>query len=174
MQAGCLLEGVGVVQQLSHVQLFVTQASLSFTISWSLLKLMPTESVMLSNPLIFCRLPLLLPLLFPSIRAFSNESALCIITKGIRPYPESIRSSELSGSSPEAHLNLKTEEIPLALVENRREEAKSEAEATRSEPLRVLLSTRLGAVAGLLLREMGRFTDVGSSLYPNSGRISSN
>ena len=49
----------------------------SFTISQSLPKLMSTESVMPSN-LIFCRPLLLLPSIFPSIRVFSNESALCI------------------------------------------------------------------------------------------------
>ena len=54
------------------------QASLSSTISQSLLKFMSTESVMLSNNLILCSLLLLLPLVFPSIRVFSNESALCI------------------------------------------------------------------------------------------------
>ena len=53
------------------------QASLSFTISWSLLKLMSIESVMPSNHLILCR-PLLLPSIFPSIRVFSSELALCI------------------------------------------------------------------------------------------------
>ena len=53
------------------------QTSLSFTISWSLLKLMSIESVMPSNHLIlFC--PLLLPSIFPSIRVFSNESTLNI------------------------------------------------------------------------------------------------
>ena len=72
-----------VVQALSHVQFFATprtaacQASLSFTISRSLLKLMSTESVMPSNHLIFCHL-LLLPSIFPSIRLFYNESALRI------------------------------------------------------------------------------------------------
>ena len=65
---------------LSQVQLFATprtaahQASLSFTISWSLLKLMSIESVMPSNHLILC--PLLLPSVFPSIRLFSNEWVL--------------------------------------------------------------------------------------------------
>ena len=54
------------------------QASLSFTISWSLLKFMFTESVMLSNHLILCCPLFFLPLIFPSIRVFSNESALCI------------------------------------------------------------------------------------------------
>ena len=68
---------------LSRVRLFVTpwtaacQASLSFTISQNLFKLMSIELVMASNRLIFCR-PLLLPSIFPSIRVFSNESALHI------------------------------------------------------------------------------------------------
>ena len=53
------------------------QASMSFTISWSLLKLMSIELVMPSNHLILCHAPLLLPSIFPSIRVFSNESALC-------------------------------------------------------------------------------------------------
>ena len=68
---------------LSCVQLFETawtaahQASLPFTISWSLLKFMSIESVMPSNHLILCH-PLLLPLsIFPSIRVFSYELALC-------------------------------------------------------------------------------------------------
>ena len=73
-----------VVQLLSRVCLFVTpwtatcQPSLSFTISWSLLKLMSVESVMPSNHLILCYPLLLLPSIFPSIRVFSNESALYI------------------------------------------------------------------------------------------------
>ena len=50
------------------------QASLCFTISWSLLKLISFESVMPSNHLILCR-PLLLPSVFPSIMVFSSESA---------------------------------------------------------------------------------------------------
>ena len=54
------------------------QASLSITNSWSLLKLMSIELVMPSNHLILCRPLLLLPSIFPSIRVFSNESALCI------------------------------------------------------------------------------------------------
>ena len=69
---------------LSCAQLFATpwaaarQASLSFTISWSLLKLMSTESVMPSNHLFFFHPLLLLPSIFPSISVFSTESALCI------------------------------------------------------------------------------------------------
>ena len=72
------------VQSLRRVPLFVTprtaacQASLSITNSQSLLKLMPIESVMPSNHLILCRPLLLLPSIFPSIRVFLNESALCI------------------------------------------------------------------------------------------------
>ena len=54
------------------------QASLSITNSWSLPKLMYIESVMPSNQLILCRPLLLPPSIFPSIRVFSNESALCI------------------------------------------------------------------------------------------------
>ena len=67
-----------------HVQLFATpwtaalQVSLSIANSWSLLKLMSTELVMPSNHLIFCCPLLLLPSVFPSIRVFSNESALLI------------------------------------------------------------------------------------------------
>ena len=54
------------------------QASLSFTISLSLFKFMSIESVMPSNYFVLCRPLLLLPSIFPSIRIFSNESALCI------------------------------------------------------------------------------------------------
>ena len=54
------------------------RASLFFTISWSLPKLMSIESVMPSNHLVLCRPFLLLHSIFPSIRVFSNESALYI------------------------------------------------------------------------------------------------
>ena len=54
------------------------RVSLSITNSWSLLKLMSIESVMPSNHRILCRPLLLLPSIFPTIRVFSNESALCI------------------------------------------------------------------------------------------------
>ena len=54
------------------------QASLSITNSWSLLKHMSIESVMLSNHLILCHPLLLLPSIFPSIRVLSKESVLCI------------------------------------------------------------------------------------------------
>ena len=73
-----------VVQLLSRVQLFVTpwavarQAPPSPTVSWSLLKFMSIESVMLSNHLTLCRPLLLLPAIFPSTRVLSSELALCI------------------------------------------------------------------------------------------------
>ena len=72
-----------VVQSLSLIQLFVTlwteahQASLSFTISQSLIKLMSIESVMPYHHLILC-CPLLLPSIFPRIKVFSSESVLTI------------------------------------------------------------------------------------------------
>ena len=73
-----------VAHSLSHVQLFATpwttapQFSLSFIISWNLLKLMSSKSVMPSNHLILCRPLLLLPSVFSSIRVFSSESVLHI------------------------------------------------------------------------------------------------
>jgi len=76
-----------VVQSLSHVQFFATprtaarQASLSFTTSWSLFKLMSIESVMPSNYLILCHSPLLLPWIFPSIRVFTDELTLYQLAK---------------------------------------------------------------------------------------------
>ena len=55
-----------------------SQASLSFIISWNLLKFTSVESVMLSNHLILCHSLLLLPSVFPRIRIFSSESTLHI------------------------------------------------------------------------------------------------
>ena len=75
---------VGSVQLLSHVQLFSTpwtaalQAFLSITNSQNLLKLMSITSVVPYNHLILCHALLLLPLIFPRIRMFSNESTLHI------------------------------------------------------------------------------------------------
>ena len=72
------------VQSLSHVRLFATpwtavhQASLSFTISWSFLRLMSIDLMMPSNHLILCRPLLLLPSIFHSIKVFSSELALLI------------------------------------------------------------------------------------------------
>ena len=75
-----------------------TPASLSFTISRSLLKLMSIESVMPSNHLILCHPLLLLPSIFPSVRVFSNESVLPIRWPKYWSFSFSISSSnEYSG-----------------------------------------------------------------------------
>ena len=98
------------VQLLSRVQLFVTpwtaarQASLSIINSWSLLKLMATESVMPSNHLILCHPFVLPPSIFLSIRVFSDESVLPISwprqvqgsQESLTPQFKSINSSVLS------------------------------------------------------------------------------
>ena len=80
------------------------QASLSFAISQSLLKLMSIESVIPSNHLILCCPLLLLPSIFPSIRIFSSESALHVrwpkfwsFSFSISPSKEGMTSSEYSG-----------------------------------------------------------------------------
>ena len=71
---------------------------LSIPNSWSLLKLMSIESVIPSNHLILCHLLLLLSLIFPSIRVFSNESVLCIRWPKYWTFSFSISpSSEFSG-----------------------------------------------------------------------------
>ena len=92
------------LQSLSHVQLFVTpwtaacQPSLSFTNSWSLLKLMLIESVMPFSHLILCRPLLLVPSIFPSIKVFSNESVLHIRWPNYWSFSFSISpSNEYSG-----------------------------------------------------------------------------
>ena len=94
---------VVVFQLLSHVQLFAIpwtapcQASLFFTISRSLLKLMSIELVMPSNHLTLCH-PLLPPSIFSSIRIFSNESVLPITWPKYWSFCFSIRpSNEYSG-----------------------------------------------------------------------------
>jgi len=96
-----------VIQSISPVQLFATpwtaahQASLSFTISQSFLKLMPIESVMPSNHLVLCHPFLFLPSIFCSIRVFSNELALHIRWPKYWSFSFSISpSNEYSGQSP--------------------------------------------------------------------------
>ena len=89
---------------LGHVQLFAApwtaarQASLSFPISWSLLRLMSIESVTPSNHLILCHPLPLLPSIFPSIKVSSNESALHISWPKYRSFSFSTSpSNEYSG-----------------------------------------------------------------------------
>ena len=99
-----------VVQSLSHVRLLATpwtaagQASLSFTISQSLLKFMSIESVMPSNHLILCRPLILLPTIFPSIGVFSHARAASKTRVGQCPSSDLSHrpmgsSSELRGAS---------------------------------------------------------------------------
>ena len=82
MTSGKIVHPISSVQSLSHVRLFAIpwtaahQASLSFTNSQSVLKLMCIKSVMPSNHLILCCPLLPLTSVFPSLRVFSNESAL--------------------------------------------------------------------------------------------------
>ena len=101
------------IQLLSHVWFFATpwttarQASLSFTISRNLLKLMCIELVMSSNHLVLCRCPLLLPSILPSVRVFSNESALQISYTSTEKEATSCQSweTELSSTNVKTHLN---------------------------------------------------------------------
>ena len=88
-----------IVQSLNRVQLFTTpwtaacQAFLSFTISWSLLKLMSIDSMMLSNHLFLCCPLLLLPSVFPSIRVFPKHQ---LFTSGGQSTGASVSVSVLS------------------------------------------------------------------------------
>ena len=102
--ASLISQTVVVVQSLVHVQLFSTpltsahQASLSFTISWSLFKLMSIELLMPSNHLILCHSLLLLPSVFTSTRIFSSGLALRIRWPRYWSFSFSISpSSEYSG-----------------------------------------------------------------------------
>ena len=94
-------EAIVIFQSPSHVQLFAVpwtaacQVSLSFTVSWSLLKLISNESVMPSNHL---SSPSPWPSIFSSIRVFSSESALCIWWQNYWNFSFSISpSNEYSG-----------------------------------------------------------------------------
>ena len=90
---------VVVVQLLGCIQLFASawtatrQASLSFTSSWTLLKLMSIESVMPSNQLILCCPLLLLPSIFPTIRVFSRVNSSHQVAKvlELQPQPQSFQ-----------------------------------------------------------------------------------
>ena len=75
---------VAIVQSLSDPWTASHQASLSFTISWRVLKLMSIESVMPSNHLILCCPLLLLPSVFPSIRVSSNDSSSHYVAKVLK------------------------------------------------------------------------------------------
>ena len=88
-----------VVQLLSRVQspwIAACQTSLSFTVSWSLLRFVSIELMMPSSHLILCYPLLFLPSIFPSIKVFSNESALCIMWSKYWSFSKSL-SNEYSG-----------------------------------------------------------------------------
>ena len=101
-----------VIHSFSHVQLSVTVwtaarlASLSFTISWSLLKLMSVESMMSSDHLILCCPFLPLPSILPSIRLFSNELVLHIRLPKYWSFSFSISPSNDYPSNDWFHLRL--------------------------------------------------------------------
>ena len=114
------------VQSLSRVQLFVTpwtaasQASLSFTISWSLFKLTSIESVMPSNHLILCHPLLLLPSIFPSIKIFSNELAPCIRWPKYWNFSFSISPSNVYSGLISFQMNSLEKTLMLRKIEGRR------------------------------------------------------
>ena len=88
-----------VIQLLSSLQTVTHQASQSFSISLSLLKLTSIESMMPSNHLILCLPFLFWPSVFPSIRVFSSESVLCIRWPKFWSFSFSVSpSNEYSGS----------------------------------------------------------------------------
>ena len=78
MCVGACAQSISCVQLFAKSRTATCQVSLSFIVFWSLLKPMSIESVMPSSHLILCHPILLLPSIFPSIRIFSNELALCI------------------------------------------------------------------------------------------------
>ena len=93
------------------------QAYLFFTISWSLLKLMSIESVILFNYFILCQLLLLLPSIFPSIRVFSSELAVCIRWPKYWSFSFSISpSNECSGL-----ISFRIDQFDLLVVQNSQE-----------------------------------------------------
>ena len=118
----CLHRCRSVAQSWSCVPLSATpwtaarQASLSFTVSWNLLKLTSIEWVMPSSHLILCRPLLFLPSIFPSIRVFSNESTLHIRWPKYRIFSFTISSSnEYSGL-----ISFRMDWLDLAVQETRR------------------------------------------------------
>ena len=88
------------------------KVSLFFTISGSLLKFMSIQSMMLSNHLILCHPLLLVPSIFPSIRGFSNELALCI------RWPKYLSFSfSISPSSPSRLISFRMDWLNLLAVQ---------------------------------------------------------
>ena len=140
---------VAVVQLLSSVWLFAAprtaarQASLSITNSRSLLRLMSIESVMPSNHLILSR-PLLLPSIFPSIRVFSNESAL-----GTEP-----TGGQSIGASGSVHpMNIQGW-FPLGLTGLISLQSKDSQESSPAPPFKSISSSALSLLKGSTLKSV--------------------
>ena len=170
---------VVVFQSLNCVQLFASPwtaahlASLSFTISLNLLKLMSIESVMLSNHLIFCHPLLLLPSIFPSIRVFSNESALCIRWPKYWSFSFSISlSNEYSGLiffSIDGFDLLAVQETFKSLLQHHSSKVSvlqclaffmvqlSHPHKTTGKTIALIIGTFVGKVMSLLFKTLSRF-----------------
>ena len=149
------------------------QASLSFTISWSLLKFMSIESMMLYNHLILYHPPLLLPSNFPSIRAFSNKSALCI--KWPKYWSFSISpSNEYSGLISFNLLAIKG--TPKSLLQHHSSKASifqhsafflahlSHTYMTNEKTIALTIQTFAGKLMSLLFNRLSRFV---VTFFPN-------
>ena len=134
-----ILTSFSSVQSLSRVRFFVTpwtearQASLSITNSRSSLKLMSIESVMLSSHLILCCPLLLPPSIFPSIRAFSNDSALRIRWP---KYWSSASTSLLHYSSYFYSIVISSQFMKVCDTRKKESEGESESHSVMSDSLR--------------------------------------
>ena len=141
-------DAAAAVQSLSCVWLFATpwtaahQASLSFTISQSLLGIMSIELVMPSNHLILSRPLLLLPSIFPTIRVFSNESALHIKWPNYWSFSVSISpSNEYSGL-----ISFRIDWFELLAVQESQESSAPRFESMNSSELSLLYGSTLTSV----------------------------
>ena len=135
-----LLFGRSVVSDSATPWMAAHQASLSFTISWSLLRLMSFESVMPSNHLILCFPLLFLPSIFPSIKIFSSESVLHI--KWPKCWSFSISpSNEHSGL-----ISFRNDWFDLLAVQGPLKSAPAQFESINSSALSFLYSSTLTSV----------------------------
>ena len=127
-----------------HGQHAARQASLFFTISRSLFKLMSIASVMPSNHLILCHPLLLLPSIFPSVRVFSNESALCIRWPKYWSFSFSISPSN---ECPEGLISFRMDWLDLLAVQGTQESSpKPQFKSINSSVLSFLYSPNLTSI----------------------------
>ena len=118
------------------------QASLSITISWSLLKLMSIESVMASNHLILCRPLVLLPSLFPSIRVFSIEAVLHI------RWPEYWSFSFSISPSNSGLISFRTDWLDLLAIQGTQDSSTPQFKSVNSLVLSFLYGATLTSIRG--------------------------